>query len=100
VFLFDREGTVLALALCMAEHLKRFVYLLRSLDSGRPYVGVTSDVAARLAAHNAGHCTHTARHKPWTVVVAIEFADQERALEFERYLKSGSGWEFSRRHFL
>ncbi len=84
----------------MADARKRFVYLLRSLESGRPYVGVTADVPARLAAHNAGRVTHTARHRPWEVVIAIEFAEEASALEFERYLKSGSGWAFSRRHFL
>ena len=34
---------------------KRFVYILRSLTvPDRRYVGVTADVRARLAAHNAG----------------------------------------------
>jgi putative endonuclease len=80
---------------------KRFVYILRSLQDGkRPYVGLTSNVSARLAAHNAGHCTHTARHRPWKVIVCIEFEDEKRAVQFEQYLKSGSGWAFSRRHFL
>jgi len=40
---------------------KRFVYVLRSGSTPtRYYTGLTSDVAARLAAHNAGHSTHTA----------------------------------------
>jgi predicted GIY-YIG superfamily endonuclease len=100
VFRPSREGAILAAALRVADLPKRFVYLLRSLVSGRPYVGVTSDMAARLAAHNADRCTHTARYKPWSLVVVIEFADEARVLEFEHYLKSGSGWAFSRRHFL
>ncbi len=79
---------------------KRFVYVLRSVNSGRPYVGVTSDGPARLAAHNAGLSRHTSRYRPWRIVVVIEFASEKRALEFERYLKSGSGWAFSKRHFL
>jgi hypothetical protein len=29
----------------------------------------------------------------------IEFPDEERAIRFERYLKSGSGREFAKRHF-
>lgn len=71
VFRPSRKGAILAAALHMADPPKRFVYLLRRLVSGRPYVGVTSDIAARLAAHNAGRCTHTARYKPWSLVVAI-----------------------------
>jgi len=85
----------------MCDAPKRFVYILRSLqDDTRPYVGLTSNVRARLDAHNAGHCAHTARHRPWSVTVSVEFDDEKRAVRFERYLKSGSGWAFSRRHFL
>jgi hypothetical protein len=32
-------------------------------------------------------------------VVAIEFTDENRAIRFERYLKSGSGRAFAKRHF-
>src|SRR3989449_4120340 len=52
----------------------KFVYVLRSIsDSARHYVGLTCDIASRLAAHNAGHSPHTARSKPWRVVVSLEF---------------------------
>ena len=79
---------------------KCFVYLLRSVNErDRPYVGLTSDVAARLAAHNARRSPHTARFKPWELVVAMEFADEATAIRFERYLKSGSGRAFAKRHF-
>lgn len=52
----------------------------------------------RLAAHNAGKCTHTAGRGPWTIDTLIEFVDERRALAFERYLKSGSGVAFAKRH--
>ncbi len=75
------------------------VYILRSLaDRSRYYTGVTAHPAARLAAHNAGRSTHTARRGPWELDVCIEFADERRAMAFERYLKSGSGVAFSKRH--
>ena len=44
-------------------------------------------------------CSHTQRWRPWRVIVVIAFARQERALEFERYLESGSGKAFAVRHF-
>jgi putative endonuclease len=78
---------------------KRIVYVLRSVAApGRYYTGVTSDVAARLEDHNAARCPHTATGGPWEVDVFIQFADEARALKFERYLKSGSGGEFASRH--
>lgn len=78
---------------------KRIVYILKNADNPpRFYTGVTADLRARLDAHNAGRCSHTAKHRPWAVDVVVKFADEMRALKFERYLKSGSGVEFARRH--
>jgi hypothetical protein len=36
--------------------------------------------------------------RPWHVDVVVEFANEERAVAFERYLKSGSGGAFAKRH--
>lgn len=81
--------------------INRFVYVLRSkADQDRYYVGLTSDVDARLVAHNAGHCSHSARYGPWELVASVEFAREESAIQFERYLKSGSGRAFAKRHFV
>jgi hypothetical protein len=57
-----------------------------------------SDVRARarVADHNAGRCPHTARSRPWQLHVVIEFPDEQRAVRFERYLKSGSGRAFAK----
>jgi len=66
---------------------------------GCKYVGLTSNVATRLAWHNAGENVHTARDRPWHVVVSLEFTTPRAAYRFERYLKSGSGRAFATRHF-
>ena len=60
---------------------------------------MTGDVPARLAVHNDGQCVHTRRHRPWRLHVVIEFAEEATARRFERYLKSGSGRAFAKRHF-
>jgi predicted GIY-YIG superfamily endonuclease len=79
---------------------KRFVYILRSLrEPTQYYVGITSNMVARLADHNAGFSAHTAQHRPWKTLVVIEFDEEEPAVQFEQYLKTGSGREFARRHF-
>jgi len=79
--------------------LKRLVYVLRTHESPPEYyTGVTSHVARRQAEHNAGSCRHTAKHRPWSIDVVIAFADERRAVAFERYLKSGSGVAFANRH--
>ena len=79
---------------------RRFVYVLRSeSDPTRHYVGVASDVDERLAWHNEGPVGFAVDHRPWRVVVSIEFPTAGAAAQFERYLKSGSGRAFAKRHF-
>ena len=79
----------------------RFVYVLRSLSNPTAhYVGLTCDVPRRLAEHNRGTSFHTAQHGPWELLVSIEFANSIGAADFERYLKTGSGRAFAKRHFV
>jgi predicted GIY-YIG superfamily endonuclease len=78
---------------------KRFVYVLKNSEiPPRYYTGLSANPPARLAGHNAGECNHTAKYRPWSVDVVVEFADERRAAAFERYLKSGSGVAFAQRH--
>ncbi len=79
---------------------KRFVYILRSKSNpDRHYVGITAHVESRLEWHNHGPCGHTTRHRPWSLVVVLEFPTERQALRFERYLKTASGRAFAKRHF-
>ena len=75
-----------------------YVYILESLDTKHHYVGLTEDLKARLAKHNAGEVPHSSQFKPWRVKTAVAFTDQQRANAFERYLKSGSGRAFAKKH--
>jgi len=59
----------------------------------------TGDVDSRLKEHNAGRSPHTAKYAPWELVVSICFQNEQHAMRFERYLKSGSGRAFAQRHF-
>ena len=73
---------------------------MRSLSDAREvYTGRTTNLDARLAKHNSGGSPHTSKHRPWQIEVAVTFRDAEKAIAFEKYLKSGSGREFARRHF-
>ena len=76
--------------LCRATDMPALsiVYILRSRrDPARHYVGLTSNVAARLQAHNAGESHHTAKHTPWDLLVTLEFAKPETAARFEKCWK-------------
>jgi putative endonuclease len=76
------------------------VYLIRSEKDGRPYTGLTSDVSQRIDTHNSGGSRATTPHRPWRLVVSLEFANEASAVAFEKYLKTGSGRAFAKRHFV
>jgi predicted GIY-YIG superfamily endonuclease len=78
----------------------KYVYLLQSLSSpNQRYIGLTEDLDARLHTHNAGGSPHTSKYQPWKIVLHLCFHDDRRAIEFERYLKSGSGHAFAKNRF-
>ena len=77
-----------------------YVYVLQSAaEPERFYVGSSSDTSRRLEEHNAGKSVHTNKHRPWRLVISIGFADRAKSLQFETYLKSGSGRAFAKKHF-
>jgi len=76
----------------------KYVYFLESVSNPeQTYVGLTGNLRSRLAAHNAGQSIHTAKLKPWRVVSYFAFSDENKAVVFERYLKTASGRAFSRK---
>jgi predicted GIY-YIG superfamily endonuclease len=77
-----------------------YVYILQSTkNQTRRYVGLCSDLNNRLREHNSGECKTTAIDRPWRIETAIFFRNEEKAHDFERYLKSGSGRAFSKKRF-
>ena len=75
-----------------------YVYILHSLAfPNRHYVGMTEDLKARLAMHNAKAVTHTSKYAPWAVKTYIAFSDKTPAFEFEKYLKTASGRAFAKK---
>jgi putative endonuclease len=78
----------------------KWVYWLQSLkDPEQSYVGITSDLDTRLQDHDWGRSRHTRKFRPWKLIVAFRIPDKEKAGEFEKYLKTGSGRSFLNRHF-
>jgi putative endonuclease len=78
-----------------------YVYLIESRNHPQQhYVGLTRNLKQRFADHNAGRSTHTNKLHPWHLVAYFAFADGNTAMQFEDYLKSGSGKTFLKRHFL
>jgi putative endonuclease len=75
----------------------KYVYILQSLAAEEHfYTGITDDLNARLAKHNAGAVSHISKFRPWRIKSYIAITDEARAIAFEKYLKSGSGRAFAK----
>jgi len=71
----------------MKEH-RYFVYLLASKQNGTLYVGVTGDLAARVAQHRDGRNDgFTRRYDVHTLVWFQEFSDIHDAIAREKQIK-------------
>jgi putative endonuclease len=80
------------------EFQMTYVYILRSLaNPDRFYIGLTSDLRARLQKHNSGGVSHTSQYAPGAIKTYIAFSDKTQASAFERYLKSPSGRAFAKK---
>ena len=77
------------------------VYILASTRyPSRYYIGFSSDPLRRLLEHNNGKNPSTTRYAPWRLAVTVSFSQKLEAMALERYLKSGSGRSFVRKHLL
>lgn len=76
-----------------------YVYILKC-HNGLSYTGCTNNLEDRIKRHNSGQVEATKRILPVEIVTYVAFTDIYKAYNFEKYLKSGSGRAFSKRHFL
>jgi len=70
--------------------VKQYVYVLRSLADGQFYVGLTSNLPARLETHNAGLVTST-RLQPLELIYWEGCLNRSDAAQREKYLKTAWG---------
>jgi putative endonuclease len=76
----------------------KYVYLLESMTHrAQTYCGIADDLRVRLKDHNAGRSPHTSKYRLWRLVTYLAFSDPERAIAFERYLKTASGRAFAKK---
>ncbi|MES2677458.1 MAG: GIY-YIG nuclease family protein [Pseudomonadota bacterium] len=77
-----------------------YTYILQSQQNpDRFYIGSTSNLKRRITEHNSGKSIHTNKFLPWKIKNYIAFEDLDKAVKFERFLKSGNGRIFAKKHF-
>ena len=69
-------------------------YVLRSVSTGRFYIGSTRDIARRFLEHQTGIARYTRNRGPWQLVHEEQFETRPEAVRRERFLKSGQGREW------
>ena len=77
-----------------------YTYVLFNKVTGRYYIGYTPDLRKRLDKHYSGKVLSTKSNVNYRLVSFIGFVNRVDALDFEKYLKSGSGVAFMNKHFL
>jgi len=75
-----------------------YVYSLKCKDGF--YVGCCENIKERLERHNNGHVPATANRLPINLEFYFALPDKYAAFEFEKYLKSGSGRAFIKKHLI
>ena len=76
-----------------------YVYILWCSDE-KPYIGCTDDLKDRLNRHKRGQVSATKDRLPINLISFFAFSDKYIAFNFEKYLKSGSGRAFIKKHKL
>jgi putative endonuclease len=74
-----------------------FVYILRSLKTGRFYVGQTNDLIARFKQHQDGAMSSTKGYRPWCVAYYEVLDTRSEALRREKQIKRKKSAESIRR---
>ena len=64
-----------------------YVYVLRSVSSGRFYVGQTENIGKRLAEHKGNRVPSIKNRGPWELVRQEEYATRSEAAQRERHIK-------------
>ena len=75
------------------------VYILKSENYNKTYVGITNDLQRRLLQHNSGYHSYTKRYKPWFVIYKDILDNRIEAHIKEKYLKSAAGRRWIKRMF-
>jgi len=77
-----------------------YVYILKSLQDQSYYKGCTDDLRKRIKKHNSDSVKYSSTKSPYELEWYCAFKDKQKAFAFEKYLKSGSGFAFSKKHLL
>lgn len=74
-----------------------YAYILKCKDGF--YQGCTENLKDRVSRHKKGQVSATKNRLPVNLEMYFAVKEKYKAFEFEKYLKSGSGRAFTKKHF-
>jgi len=76
-----------------------YTYILRLKDKSY-YHGHSTNLKQRIKEHQSGILPSTKNLRPVKLVFYAAFETKKKAIEFEKYLKSSSGFAFRNKHLV
>lgn len=76
------------------------LYIYFILSNSDFYVGTSDNLRLRINDHLTGNVEATKKYLPCKLICYIAFQSKLKAKQFEKYLKTGSGFAFRNRHLL
>lgn len=76
-----------------------YVYILK-LKNDTYYTGYSNNLVQRISEHKRGIVKTTKNHLPFTLIFYAAFNNKKKALDFERYIKKGSGFAFRNKRLI
>ena len=76
-----------------------YIYIL-DCKNNKPYTGCTNDLKDRIEKHKKGYVQATKDIRPVELICYFAFKNKYIAYNFEKYLKSGSGRAFMKKHLI
>ncbi|MBI3485960.1 GIY-YIG nuclease family protein [Candidatus Daviesbacteria bacterium] len=76
-----------------------YAYILQ-LKDGSYYHGYSDDLKQRFKDHQRGIVTSTKNFRPVKLIFYAAFITKQKAVTFEKYLKTGSGFAFRNKHLI
>jgi len=76
-----------------------YVYILELKDK-TIYIGYSSDLKKRIKYHNQGLVESTKNLRPVKLIFYAAFISPKKAIDFEKYLKTNSGFAFRNKRLI
>lgn len=76
-----------------------YVYILE-LANRTKYIGYSSHLKNRVKEHETGSVSQTRKLRPLKLIYYAAFISKKKALDFEKYLKTASGFAFRNKRLI